>query len=447
MPQLVINSLATEQTIRPTDDSYVNSGGPDNNYGNFSSLWVEFTSRYRSSFLKFNIPNTEIESAYLRLYLFVVNSGEEGRIVIQDCADTTWTEGSITYNNRPNPAANLDKTINIEVGGDRWIEVDITDFIKARKGQAVTLTIMPEPTMEIWFSSKEGANSPEIKLGIVTPPPNIIRGQDGVRAEVGITNTGEAGTFYVRCSVIPSGETFGIDLYKEGTTNLDYEITLVENQSAALAFKIDPISGSATLGSYDSIAVARSGTGEVIDQKIEYGQLNVIEALPPVEIIPTDDCTLQAANPNQNFDNELELQVIGTEWNNENVCIIKFDISNHMNYSYAILKMVPIFMGQNPAMPRGIFIINTLSNWSEGSVTWNNSPAVRQFGIPISISVRDITPEGYIEIDITALYGYAKSVGDNKLSLEFRSDLTYGITNFASKDGVYPQSGPKLILF
>lgn len=158
-----------ETYVNASADAKVDSKYPDKNYGTNSGLGVELNmaeNYWEDSYLKFQIPNVNITFAYLRFYIMPVDSGQAGTITIQDCPNITWTETGITYNTRPIPAANLNMDIPIGVGDSfRWINIDITDFIKTRKGQTITLIFSPgSDLVNILPLSKETANPPNLRI-------------------------------------------------------------------------------------------------------------------------------------------------------------------------------------------------------------------------------------------------------------------------------------------
>jgi autotransporter-associated beta strand protein len=112
-PTLTINGVS----LSPTDDACVLGNSPNNNYATNSTYgaYGQFdmayngtdNTWYRHSYLKFDLGSAgTITSATLNLYrLTSVGTGIEVPIGIFACADTSWTQGTLTWNNRPMPYA------------------------------------------------------------------------------------------------------------------------------------------------------------------------------------------------------------------------------------------------------------------------------------------------------------------------------------------------------
>jgi len=87
-------------TFTPSDDAYVESGAPNNNYGSATTREV-VQSSLKEFLLKFNVTDVNgrpVASAKLRLYSEgSSNKGGDFHRV----ADQTWQEGTVTWNNAP----------------------------------------------------------------------------------------------------------------------------------------------------------------------------------------------------------------------------------------------------------------------------------------------------------------------------------------------------------
>ena len=88
-------------TLTATADSYVSSGAAGTNYGTSTVLGVD-NSPVEATYLKFDLSayaGRTLESATLQLRS--AGSGSTGTQNVKLVADDGWTEGGITYSNRP----------------------------------------------------------------------------------------------------------------------------------------------------------------------------------------------------------------------------------------------------------------------------------------------------------------------------------------------------------
>jgi hypothetical protein len=142
-------------TLNPTDDTWVTVSSPTSNKGADGALRVASAAQ-RESFLKFTVSgiSQSINSATLRLYSVSVAQTVNCRSV----ADTSWTETSVTYNNRPAMGNVVDSQTAV---AGTWTEYDVTSYVSGNGTYAFGL----EGTGGIQdFSSKEGANPPELVI-------------------------------------------------------------------------------------------------------------------------------------------------------------------------------------------------------------------------------------------------------------------------------------------
>ncbi len=149
---------ASQKTYFPTGDSKVNSSKPSKNYG------TEATLRTRTgwnSYVQFDVAGLSAppDSATLRLY--TVDKTVNGLTLY--ALTQPFNENTITYSNAPacggTPLASVGATT---VG--QWVEFDVTTVIGTSGNYGFCFKTVG--TDNGYYSSKEGANSPE--LAVVT---------------------------------------------------------------------------------------------------------------------------------------------------------------------------------------------------------------------------------------------------------------------------------------
>jgi hypothetical protein len=140
----------------PTDDALVNHNLPDDNFGSVSYLAVrsDATNKGRHTFLKFTVSGVSgsVTSAKLKLYSVDVTMNVDAKAV----SDTTWTEGTITWNNQPAAGSTLDTK---SPGTASWVEFDVTSHVTGNGTYSFCLQGDYSTSGQV-FDSKEDTNKP-----------------------------------------------------------------------------------------------------------------------------------------------------------------------------------------------------------------------------------------------------------------------------------------------
>lgn len=143
-------------TFVPTDDAYVRSNYPDENTGSQVTLRT-YRADQTTSFLKFNVAGVTAPVTSVKLRLFVTDPSTVAG-AIHSVADTTWSEGTITWTNRPAVGPLLGTGGAAPVG--TWVEFNLGT---AFAGDGVYSFVLRGGNSDAaWFSSKEGANAPQL---------------------------------------------------------------------------------------------------------------------------------------------------------------------------------------------------------------------------------------------------------------------------------------------
>lgn len=166
--------------IFPTDDACVCSGEPNKNFGSDSILYTGdpyiFSGGYihYNSYLKFDIStipsNAKLTKAELILHtMFYKNltPGPQGDVNIYYISDTSWSESTITYSNKPYPVNNtaiaIRKTVTFNVIST--IDIDIfshlIDYFKT--SSKYSLMVHTDCSYYCGFYSKE-RNAPYLNI-------------------------------------------------------------------------------------------------------------------------------------------------------------------------------------------------------------------------------------------------------------------------------------------
>jgi hypothetical protein len=158
---------STTVIFNPSRDAYVKSSAPTTNYGSSATLRLRKTSSETiNSYLKFEVEGLAdaVQSAKLRLY--VTEAGVDGGAVYAVSNDyqgtsTEWTQSGLNWNNAPAiSGAALSSVGSVSAGG--WVEFEVTAAITGNG--AYSFGLMNDAFDVVYYSSKEGANMPELVI-------------------------------------------------------------------------------------------------------------------------------------------------------------------------------------------------------------------------------------------------------------------------------------------
>jgi hypothetical protein len=164
------------QTLTTSTAAFVQDGtSSSKNFGSNSQLEVKQTSwvNYnRQSYLSFNLSGiSAVHTAKLRLYGSLGDT-QDSSVQAQVFAGNTasWSENSITWNNRPAISGGALSSATISGTTDRWYEFDVTSFLKSQlaAGKTSATLILRNPSASssvVQFNSDDaGSNRPEIAI-------------------------------------------------------------------------------------------------------------------------------------------------------------------------------------------------------------------------------------------------------------------------------------------
>ncbi len=153
-------SPSSTLTFTPTDDTYVQSDLPASNFGKTTTI-VADNKPIRNMLLKFavaGVGSRKVTSAKLRL--FCVDGSPVGG-TLHRVADTSWTEGSVTWNTAPAADAATIGSLG-GVSAQTWYEVDVTSLIAGDGTYSVNAT--STSSNGAYYSSKEGSFAPQLVI-------------------------------------------------------------------------------------------------------------------------------------------------------------------------------------------------------------------------------------------------------------------------------------------
>ena len=150
-------------TLNPVADTYVEDGR-STPFGHLEFLRLRPTAPIQQAYLRFDVQGTEghVTSAKLRLYK---ETAPVQSFNVHAVDNTTWPEATTVYTNAPALGAVVGSS---GAGGVGWREIDVSDrvqddgpvsFAAAAAAAAIRLT------------SREGANPPQLVVGVNAPAP------------------------------------------------------------------------------------------------------------------------------------------------------------------------------------------------------------------------------------------------------------------------------------
>ncbi len=164
----VITGVPPPQTLvfNPTDDAFVWSAKPTNNYGPSVELRVRKTSETQIAYFKFNVTGLSGTVASAKLRLMVTDGSPDGGSIYVVSnnflnSSTPWTEGGLIWPNAPAVTGSLLSKLGSVTAG-QTVEYDVTAAITS--DGIYSFAIKNSSGDVLKFSSKEGTKVPELEI-------------------------------------------------------------------------------------------------------------------------------------------------------------------------------------------------------------------------------------------------------------------------------------------
>ncbi|MCG8604214.1 tandem-95 repeat protein, partial [bacterium] len=164
------NGIETTAELKftPTDDTYIRSNKPRNEYGNKTTMYVIDAATDYVCFTKFMIEGLESPVRSAKLRLKAVDGGSDGGVIHSVSnneaeSDKPWSEEKLNWNNAPpRPPSGLDSLSAVSTGS--VVEFDVTPAIS---GNGIfSFAIRGRSKDLVKYSSKEGSTAPELVLTV-----------------------------------------------------------------------------------------------------------------------------------------------------------------------------------------------------------------------------------------------------------------------------------------
>ena len=340
-------SAAGGIVYRPTDDAYVASASPTQNFGTASNLRVydSGTGSQTQSFLKFNVQGlaSAPSSAKLRLY---VNSQSKQPDSVYLATDTSppWSQSTLTWPNRPQAiGAALDTQTPAATG--RWLEFNLGSSVGGNG--TYTFAVTGGGTTAAAYSSNEEANPPQLVLGGASTVP--------VTADFSaIPTSGSAPlmvAFHDQSGGVPTSWSWD---FGDGSTSTAQ----------------NPIHSYGAPGTYTVSLTVQDADGNS-DTATKTNLINVTPSALSLTLLPTDDAYVKSGSPKQNFGSDSTLRVYSAS--SQTRSFLKFNVQGLSGTPAS--AMLRLWVSSPSKQPDSLYqTAETNPPWTQTTLTWLTQP-------------------------------------------------------------------------
>jgi hypothetical protein len=274
---VVATEVDDDAVATPNDDTFVYQFAPTQAYGTsavsstfYQTLRVKqsTTGNAREIWLKFPMSSfpANVGTATLRLYGRAVETDSDnatsGTLAVNgnSNANTSWSEGTLTWNNRPTGTTSLSDQETITGASDHWYTWDVSSYVTQQRqagASYVTLVLTGDTATTPMgrFLSKEagsstapqllvtaGTNAAPVITTAATASPSPVQGKTSTLS-VGATDDGGAAnlTYYWSSTNTPAGE---VDFSSVNGTNSGSSITTTFSAAGSYDFAVAVVDGA-----------------------------------------------------------------------------------------------------------------------------------------------------------------------------------------------------------
>src|SRR3990172_7670545 len=393
-------------TFTPEADTFANSNSPNANYGSATTLQID-GSPTQITYLRFNVTGLSGAVQSARLRLEVVNASIFGGTI--HCADNSWDERVVTYNNRPgfNATALSPSLGAVAVGA--IVEFDVTNAPISCNG-TYSFAIDSNNSDGVYYRSREDViNRPALVITTGGGPANTAP----TASNVNITGTAQVGQVLTGNYTYADadGDLEGPSTYRwlrngapiSGATAQTYPLVAAD-QGTLIVFQVTPV---AATGASPGVAVASPAVGPV----------SAGGGGSQVTFTPVADTFVHGGNPTTNYGAATTLQIDGSP---TKIAYLRFNVtglSGAVQSARLRLKVADTstFGGTIYSIPN--------NSWGETTVTYKTRPVIDG---PALDALGAVSAGNIVELDVTAAI-------NGKWTYNFAMDST-------NSDGAYYRS-------
>ena len=409
-------------TVTAEADARTNStsGG---NYGSETTIRLRGGTPEFRSYVRFQVSGITGGVSSARLRLFVTEASNDAGTVFS--VSNAWSESTINWNNAP-PITGSALATGGAVSAGTWKEYDVTPAISGNGTCSFVLT--SASTDSVVFSSREGANSPELVITAGGTPADTTAPLVTSRTPApGATAVERASDVTATFDEPVQGVSAASFTLRQGTTSIAAQVSY---DGATRTARLDPAAELAPDTTYTA-----SLTSAIQDLAAQPNTLAPLSWSFTTEEAPISSMTLTAAadahvsstSPgNYGSETALRLRAGSPEFRS----YLRFDVSGIAGG--VISARLRLFVTDASSDAGSVYAVG--NGWTEGGITWSNAPAIA--GSPL-VSGGAASNGSWKEYDVTSAFD-----GDGTYSFALTSSSTDSAV-FSSSEGTNP---PELVL-
>jgi ELWxxDGT repeat protein len=439
-------------TRRASRDAYVRGGSTygGTNFGTSAELVVRkasTTGSTRETYLHFSISDLvagDLDTVKLRLFGRSGSATQAVPVAVHGGGTASWTEGGLTYNNRPAGEAAVLASGTVSGTANAWREFDVTAYVKARReagATGVTFVVKGTATTDAQatFASDEHATSASRpQLAVTTkpagPPPQGL--------VVSATNLsvpeGGSANFTVKLAAQPASDvTVTVAKAGGGDGDLTAAATTLTftsgNWDAAQTVTVNAAEDADAGNGTASFTV--SSTGLTSKSVAATESDNDAPAAPVTLRAAADAYVRDGTSSATNFGTAAELVVKrAATAGSTREGYLRFDLSGGPATIGSAKLRLNGRLGDTSSASLATEVFGaTNAAWTETGLTWDTRPAPGASALG-TITVSGTTAAWY-ELDLTAFLAAERAAGRNLVTLVLRNPAASSAqTIFASDE-------------
>jgi chitodextrinase len=390
------------RSFTPVADSYVESDAATTNFG-FATQIGGGGLPDRHGLMKFTVAGTAGENITSATLVLACENGSTVGGDFHPVADSSWSEGGVTWNNQPAIGSTVVASLG-QVSAGSTYSVDISSMITGDG----TYTVEFDSTLAdgAYYSSKEGATAPKLVVttaGDTTKPsaPTALSATASSPSRVDLAWTASTDNVGVTGYQILRGGT----VVGTSTTTAYADTAVVQNTSYTYTVVALDAAGNASDPSAPATVTTPSG--------------------PTVfTFTPVADSYVQGDTAATNYGSAVQVVADASPLRR---ALLKFTVTGTggQPIKSAVLRLACVDGSPNG----GAFHRVADNGWTEGGVTWNNQPAADSATLA---SLAQVSAGTTYSVNVAPLI-----TGDGTYTIEFDSTSSDG-AYYSSKEGASP---------
>jgi hypothetical protein len=384
-------------------DAHVAQGRATTNFGSAQTLVVDGDPR-TDAYLRFDLTGLTGTVTSARLRLYPSNGSSNGPRV--QLASNAWSEGGLTWENRPSPTTVVANAGRVVAG--TVVDLDVTAAVGGDGGY--TFALVPEVNDGVDVASRESTTgrAPELVVTTSATAPDTTAPTTTILSGPPSSESTSAELSFVSSE---PGSTFHCSLDAEPAQDCTSPLQLTD-------LAVGP----------HQVAVTATDTAGNTDLTPDTWSWTVLGPTDTSTFAPTDDTYVRQRNPNTNYGTGNTLLVDGSPRMDG---FVKFAVAGLTGpVSDARLR----FWVTDPTS-NGPALRLTDTGWSETGLTWNTRPAA---GTTVANAGR-LLAGAWWEVDVTSVVA-----GNGSYAFTLVPDINNGVDLATRETG--PATAPQLVV-